>query len=76
MENVNVTGVFNAGYKSTPETYRSISATLVRCRILERIVRAEVIQYLTTNHFLSEFQHGFRRGYSCPTQLLKFIGQR
>ena len=32
-----------------------------------------IMQHVQNYGILSEFQHGFRPGYSCPTQLIDFI---
>ena len=39
-------------------------------KILEGIVRKQVVQFLTDDNFLNSTQHGFREGRSCLSALL------
>lgn len=56
-----------------PEIYRPISATLICCRLMEKLERDTLVGFLEENNLLSEFQHGFRKQHSCVTQLLECI---
>lgn len=56
-----------------PENYRPVSLTSVCSKILEHIVHSSVCQFLEENHILTYRQHGFRRGYSCDTQLVSVV---
>ena len=69
-KNAIVSPVFKTGTKHKPENYRPISLTSVVVKILEKIIRKELLKYLDENRILSEKQHGFRTGYSCLTNLL------
>ena len=69
----NVTPIFKTGKKSSVENYRPISVTSICCRAMEKIIRNAIVNHLETNNLLSEFQHGFRKGKSCTTQLLECI---
>ncbi|CAI2723786.1 unnamed protein product [Schistosoma spindalis] len=69
-KNAIVSPVFKTGTKHKPENYRPVSLTSVVVKILEKIIRKELFQYLDVNRILSEKQHGFRIGYSCLTNLL------
>ncbi len=69
----NVTAIFKAGNSTLPENYRPISITPICCRTIEKIIRKHIIKHLTDNNLLSIYQHGFRKGYSCVTQLLESI---
>ena len=62
--------VYKSGEKSNPINYRPISLTPILMKILERIVRKQVVQFLTDNNFLNSTQHGFREGRSCLSALL------
>ena len=62
--------VYKSGEKSNPINYRPISLTPILMKILERIVRKQVVQFLTDNNFLNSTQHGFREGRSCLAALL------
>ena len=62
--------VYKSGERSNPINYRPISLTPILMKILERIVRKQVVQFLTDNNFLNSTQHGFREGRSCLSALL------
>ena len=65
--------VYKSGEKSNPINYRPISLTPILMKILERIVRKQVVQFLTDNN-LNSTQHGFREGRStifCSSKCLR-----
>ncbi len=70
---LNVTPIFKSGSKIKPENYRPISLTSVPCKIMEKIVRNEIVEHMERNNFFTKCQHGFRKGYSCVTQLLEVM---
>ena len=51
--------------------YRPVSLTAHEVKIFERIIRNKIMDFLEANSSLSINQHGFRKGRSCLTQLLK-----
>jgi hypothetical protein len=65
--------IFKKGSKHLPSNYRPVSLTSVCCKILERIIRADIMEHLENNNLLSTDQHGFRSGRSCCTQLLEIM---
>ena len=65
-----ITPVHKKGSKSKPENYRPISLTSHIIKIFERIVRDKLVDFLESNHLLNSFQHGFRHGRSCLSELL------
>ena len=69
----NVVAVFKKGEKHDPSNYRPISLTSVTCKILEHIIYSQIMAHYNRHTFLSDYQHGFRSGYSCETQLLTTI---
>ena len=56
-----------------PVNYRPISLTSVCCKVLEHIIFHSIMSHLEKNNILNSFQHGFRSGHSCTTQLLTII---
>lgn len=52
--------------------YRPISLTSVCCKTLEHIIYTAIFNHLQNNNFFVDYQHGFRSGRSCPTQLTEF----
>ena len=69
----NVTALFKSGERQLPENYRPISLTSVVGKLLERIIRNEIVNHMESNNLFAEEQHGFVAGRSCTTQLLEFM---
>ncbi|MES9905973.1 MAG: reverse transcriptase family protein [Sedimenticola sp.] len=69
----NVTPIYKSGSKKQPANYRPISLTSVPCKIMEKIVRNELVDHMERNNFFTKCQHGFRNGFSCVTQLLEVM---
>jgi len=65
----------NAQHKSKdkldPSNYRPISITSVPCKILEKINRDSINDYLLHNKLISPQQHGFVSNKACITNLLE-----
>lgn len=66
----NVCPVFKSGNKADPANYRPISLTSVCCKVMEHIIFHSIMSFIDENNLLSSFQHGFRKGLSCETQLI------
>jgi hypothetical protein len=71
--NANITAIFKKGSKVDPSNYRPVSLTSVVCKIMEHIIFSQVVKHLNDNNILVHYQHGFRSGHSCETQLLTTI---
>ena len=69
----NITPVFKKGSRTAACNYRPISLTSVPCKIMEHIIFHHMMAHLDTHRILVDFQHGFRKGYSCETQLITII---
>ena len=70
----NVTPIFkNKGSKSKAENYRPILLTSIPCKIMESIIRDNVVNYLTVHSLIKNTQHGFVAKRSCTTNLLEFL---
>jgi len=74
-KSANVAPVFKKGNNNLAENYRyrPISLTCVCCKILEHIVCHSIRAHLDNCAILSAFQHGFRSGFSCDSQLLSTV---
>ena len=59
--------------KLQASSYRPISITCICSKILEHIIYSETMKHLDKFNNLSKFQHGYRRGCSTETQLIKVI---
>ena len=71
----NVVPIFKKGKKTQISNYRPISLTSLVCKILERIIKNEIMTHLELNDLLDGSQHGFRSKKSTVTNLLEFSHQ-
>ena len=69
----NITALFKKGSKSDANNYRPVSLTSQIGKIMERIIKKELVSFLEENNLLFDSQHGFRRNRSCLTNLLEFM---
>ena len=65
--------VFKKGNKHLVANYRPISLTCTVVKILERLIHNQLTDFLVSYNKLTPFQHGFRKGHSCQTQLLETV---
>ncbi len=68
-----VTAIHKKSSKQEPGNYRPISLTSVCCKIMEAIIRDNVVNYMMQNKMFADQQHGFVPNRSCITQLLCVI---
>ena len=66
----NVVPIFKKGNKDDPGNYRPVSLTSIPCKVIESILRDQLMTHLQAGNLLADAQHGFRPGRSCATQLL------
>ena len=60
----------NKGKRTEPGNYRPISLTSVIGKVMESIIRDDLVQHMIDNKLFCDEQHGFVPGRSCITQLL------
>nr|VZI43122.1 unnamed protein product [Spirometra erinaceieuropaei] len=61
------------GSKASANNYRPISLTSICCKLMEKIIKRELMRFLEQHNLLSDAQHGFRSGRSCVTNLLNCL---
>ena len=66
----NITPLHKKGPKTSTKNYRPISLTSVVSKLMEKIVRDKIMSHMEENGLFTKHQHGFRKGYSCVTQLI------
>jgi hypothetical protein len=69
----NVVPIFKKGSKKMPGNYRPISLTCISCKIMESLLKDDIMLHLKRNNIITSSQHGFRKGRSCTTNLLEFM---
>jgi len=68
-----ITSVYKNGNACDVSNYRPISLTCVACKVMERIISAQVLNYLRENNLISKQQHGFLSRCSTETNLLESV---
>lgn len=71
----NVTPLFKKGEKTKPNNYRPVSLTSVPCKLLERLIRDAMFEFLDENEAITSCQHGFVSKRSCVTNLVELLEQ-
>ena len=69
----NISPIYKKGKKCYVNNYRPVSLTCILCKILESIIRDNILQYFIDNKLFSNRQYGFIKGRSTVTQLLNIL---
>ena len=69
----NITALFKKGCKSARQNYRPVSLTSVICKLMESIIKDEIIKHINISKLINDRQHEFTKGRSCLTNLLEFF---
>nr|VZI51833.1 unnamed protein product [Spirometra erinaceieuropaei] len=70
-----ISPIHKNGSRASANNYRPVSLNSICCKVMERIIKRELMRFLEQNHLLCDAQHGFRRGRSCLTNLLYCLEQ-
>nr|VZH90273.1 unnamed protein product [Spirometra erinaceieuropaei] len=70
LKTVNLGRLHKGGGRMAASSFRPISLTCLPCRMMEALVKSVIQQFCEENSILQDFQHGFRRGRSCLSNLL------
>ena len=69
----NISAIYKKGKKDHPLNYRPVSLTSIICKIMEKLIRSEIIRHMRKNKLFSKQQYGFIDKRSTTLQLLKII---
>lgn len=69
----NITPIFKKGSKKEPGNYRPVSLTSQISKVMEKLIKSEIVLYLERYQLIKNSQHGFRAKRSCLTNLLEFL---
>ena len=69
----NVTPIYKKGSKKDACNYRPISLTSQVCKVMEKMVKDNIVEHLNKYNLIKDSQHGFTQGKSCLTNLLTFL---
>lgn len=70
-----VVPLFKKGGKGVAGNYRPVSLTSSVCKVLERIIRCQIVKHLELNNLILSSQHGFQTNRSCQTNLIEFLDE-
>ena len=68
-----ITPIYKKGDATLVSNYRPISLTSVCCKVVETIIKNEILSFLLTRKLISKQQHGFSSRHSTTTQLLECV---
>ena len=69
----NIIPLFKKGSRNKSENYRPVSLTSVICKLLERLIKDHLVDFLVKNKLINPSQHGFLKARSCLTNTLCFL---
>ena len=65
-----ITPFYKKYEKCLASNYRPISLTSIICKIMESIIKDDLMSYICNNNITTSLQHGFLPGRSCQSNLL------
>ena len=68
-----VSAIYMKGNKKLASNYRPVSIISVLCRILEKLIHNQIVEYMQSENLLSDLQFGFIKGSSTSLQLLNIM---
>ena len=68
-----VTPVFKKGDTTNPQNYRPISLTCTLCKIMECVIKDNIVDFLLKTNVVTSQQHGFIKKRSTKTNLMETI---
>ena len=71
----NIIPLFQKGSRNKSENYRPVSLTSVICKLLERLIKDHLGDFLVKNKLINPSQHGFLKARSCLTNMLCCFGR-
>ena len=66
----NIIPLFKKGSRNKSENYRPVSLTAVICKLLERLIKDYLADFLFKNNLINPSQHGFLKARSCLTNVM------
>ena len=69
----NIIPLFKKGSRNKSGNYKPMSLTSVICKLLERLIKDHMVDFLLRHKLLNPSQHGFLKARSCLTNMLYFL---
>ena len=70
MRQAFVSPIWKGGNRTLPASYRPVALTTHLSKIMERVIRSDMVAYMEGNGLVDSQQHGARGGRSTLSQLL------
>ena len=67
-----MTPVYKKGKKEIASDHRPINLACIACKIMESIIKVEILLFMINNNFLTILWHSFVPGKSCQSSLSMF----
>lgn len=68
-----VAPIFTQEVKINEEKYQSDSLTSQLCKIIDNVIRDEILNHVESSNLINDTHHGFHKSRSCLAILLAFI---
>jgi hypothetical protein len=68
-----ITPAFKKGDAADPQNYRPIALTCIMCKLMEHIIKDQLLGYLLNKNLISKQQHAFIIKHSTASNLLECI---
>ena len=69
----NIVPLFKKGSRNKSKNYRPVSLTSVICKVLERLIKDYLVDFLVKNTLINLSQHGFIKARSFLANMLWFF---
>ncbi len=69
----NIIPLFKKGSRNKSENYRPMSLTTVICKLLERLIKDHMVDFLVKNKLINPSQHGFLKACYVFKNMLCFL---
>ena len=68
----NIIRLFKQDLRNKSDNYRPVSLKSVICKLLERLIKDHMVEFLVRHKLLNSSQHGFLKARSCLTNVFFF----
>jgi len=72
-KNALITPIYKKGSRNCVKNFRPVSLTSVPCKVLESIIKEQIVEHLNAENLINDNQHGFVKGKSCLSNLLEAL---
>ena len=66
-----ITPIYKKGPRTDSNNYRPIALTCTMCKLMESVIKVQLVDFLTSNSLISNNQHAFLSQHSTLTNLLE-----